>query len=110
MRSGGDRDRRRDGGAVSNPGGGVFRCLVLKWGVRNIPQKISMILINGLVCVARRATNRASPTRLARDFLGAPVVAAMVGGVDGEDVVAKPFGSPLGGLHRRVPYGRLYPT
>ena len=33
-----------------------------------------------------------------------------VGGVDGEDVVAKPFGSPLGGLHRRAPYGRLYPT
>ena len=28
--------------------------------------------------------------------------------LDGEDVVAKPFGSPLGG-HRRAPYGRLYP-
>ena len=36
--------------------------------------------------------------------------ARVVGGVDGEDVVAKPFGSPLKGLHRRAPYGRLYPT
>ena len=33
----------------ANRRGAVHRCLTLQWVVRNIPQKIGTILINGLV-------------------------------------------------------------
>ena len=42
----------RTGGAVGPcliAGGAVFQCRTLEWVVRNIPKKISTILINGLV-------------------------------------------------------------
>ena len=56
--SDGAEDRADGGhrGAMPIDGGAVFQCRTLEWVVRNIPKKIGTILINGLVCVARRTS------------------------------------------------------